>query len=73
MDFKRSQALDRLVRRRACEDLYATSPARVDGKNRQLLATVRELVARIMSDNPDAYGGQERVRRILRRPPGAGQ
>jgi hypothetical protein len=73
MDFKRGQALDRSVRRSAFEELYATSPTRVNERNRQLLATVRELVARIMADNPDAYGGQERVQKILRRDSGAGE
>jgi len=66
MNFKRGQAPDRSVRRLVFEALYSTPPARVDETNRQLLATLRELVARIMSDNPDAYGGEERVRRILR-------
>ena len=69
MDFKRGQARDRSVRLRAFEALYSTPPAQVVESNRQLLETVRELVARIMSEHPDAYGGEERVRRILQRNP----
>ncbi len=67
MDFKRGQAVDRYLRRLAFEALCSTPPAQVDESNRQLLAILQDLAARIMVERPDAYGGRQRVQRILNR------
>jgi len=66
MEFKRGQARNTSLRQRAFETLYSTPAVQVDERNRELLRTIRELIARIISDHPDAYGGEEHVHRILR-------